>query len=271
MANYQTTVNDPTLSVALGSPSLAAGDTIEVFKYSTIFTSADLSATDLLTVTLQIDFEGSFEAANSGQLKLTCNRTSAGQFINKSRARRIDLLSTGSTGVIYKIHQLGSGQLWISACKPNQIYASAGTTFIAADVDVTTIVVDNAGTQVFYRKTSGGFAATTVTVNNGSIAIENDLATLALNGGEAIIRDASCTPTTVTVKGGKLTLLDCGTIGAMTLANCVIDFSNLRQALTVSGTTSIGPGVTVRYSRKGPTITWTLSADSVGYRIETVD
>lgn len=273
MANYGNTVNDPSALVALGSPSLAAGDTIEFVRYGSQFTSADFSATDLLKITAGPGFSGSFKAENAGQLKLTANRTSTGAFWNLSTASRIDLLSTGSTGVIYKVHMAGSGQLWMSACKvAGGLFASSGLTYIAADVDLG--LIDATGTAVVVqRKTSGAFVPTTVKVSgNATVRMETDYGTANVYGGVLEHNDVSITPTQMNLYSGVTRIIDSGTIGGMLLdGDAVLDFTQLKVAVTITGTTSVGPGCEIRYKRTGPTVTATFSATSTPYRIVYVD
>lgn len=274
MASYTNTVNDPSATVALGSPGLAAGDDISFVRYSTTYTSgADFSGTDLLKVTTGQGFSGSFKAENSAPLKITANRTSTGQYFNVSASARIDLLSTSSTGVIYKIHQLGSGALWVATCKTaGGLWAFAGTTYIAGDVDLTTLNVGGSGV-CYQRKSSGAFVPTTVNVyGEGLCRMETDFATSNCYSGTLEINDVSVTPAQVNGYGGTIRIIESGTIGAMLLDGaCILDFTQLKIPLTISGTTSVGPGVEIKYRRNGPTVTATFAATSTPYKITYVD
>jgi hypothetical protein len=272
MTTYQNLVNDPSAAVSLGSPSLSAGDTIQFIKFSIAYTAGgDFSATDLLLAEIGSECECDFQAALGGQLKLTCNRTSTGQFINRSRrSRRIDLFSTSSTGVIYKIIQAGMGPLYLGTlkCAGGLWCIGIGRVYIAGDVDVTTISVDKDGRCTYY-KTSGAFAATTIN-NRGEILIQNDYATLNNYSGTATHDDPSITPVQINGLGGTILMKDCGTIGGMTLENTVIDWSQMKGPITVSGTTSIGAGCTIRYAKGGYEPTWTPSYPSTKPVIEYV-
>lgn len=264
MTTYQNLVNDPNVAVSLGSPSLSAGDTVQFIKFSIAYTAGgDLSATDLLLAEIGSECECDFQAALGGQLKFTCNRTGTGQFINRSRrSRRIDLFGTSSTGVIYKIIQAGAGPLFLNTlkCAGGLWCVGIGRVYINGDVDAGPITVDKDGRCTYYKST-GGFATTTIN-NRGEILIQNDFGTLNNNDGTATLDDPSITPTQINGNGGTIKIMDCGTIGGMTLENTVIDWSEMKGPITVSGTTAIGGGCTIRYAKGGYEPTWTLSYTS---------
>jgi hypothetical protein len=251
MATRTITSANTTLTSAL-SGSLSAGDTVYINKFAIDFTNADLSATDLLNVTLTAGFAGTFKAEANGQLKLVVNQTSTGVVINQSASPRIDLVSTSSTGVIYEIRNQPAvgGLLTLSTLKCTNFYqVDRGNARIAADVDLTNAYI-SAGRVEFVEGNS--FTTTLITVgDDAAVTLNRDVTTLNVEGDcQVTINSSYCTPTTINLRGGTLYVAECGTIAALNGTSGTADFSRVTIPTTVTAR-ACGPGVEIILPKSG--------------------
>lgn len=262
MATKYASVSDPSLATALGgAPS--SGDTVYVNKWATDFNAADLSAADLLLFVITAGFSGSFQAANSGQLKLVVNQTNTGVFINQSNSPRIDLVSTSSTGVIYEIRNQPAfgGVLTLSTLKCTNFYQTdRGSVRIANDVDLTNAYID--GGRVEFAD-GASFTTTLITACSGAVTLNRDVTTLNIEGSaEVTINSTNCSPTTVNMRGGTLVVGECGGVGTLAGYSGVADFSRASRPVTIAAR-ACGPGVLIRLPKSG-LITFTSISGDVG-------
>lgn len=250
MATKYASLADPNLATAMGGAP-ASGDTVYVNKWATDYNAADLSAADLTLFVITAGFSGSFQAANSGQLKLVVNQTGAGVFINQSSSPRIDLVSTSSTGVIDEIRNQPAigGVLTISTLKCTDFFqVDRGSVRIASDVDLTNAYID--GGRVEFAD-GASFTTTLIVACSGDVVLNRDATTVNIEGTATVtINSTNCTPTTINMRGGTLVVAECGGIGTIAGFSGLVDFSRCTRPTTVTAR-ACGPGVTFRLPKSG--------------------
>lgn len=258
MAIVKTVADSDNLSTHLGSPSLAAGDEIEVTKYATDFIAGtNLSGTDLLKVTIGPGSSSRFLSANGGALKLTANRTSTGKFINQTSADALELESTSTAGVIYNIinNPKNSGSiLRVNTCDTQNVYQITGTFVQQTDADFNSVYV--LGGRFFSR--NGSAAVVNFEVHGGFAEMARDVTTATLRGGQTNITNSAFTPTTINIGGSAVVkVIETGNWGTLNGLAGVIDLTECRSSGGSSGylfTISAGtilPGLTIRQVKGG--------------------
>ena len=247
------TIASPATNLLTGlGGTVNAADVVYVNKFSVDYVLADLSASDLTSLTLTAGFSGTFKTGLSGQLKLVVNQASTGIFTNQSSSPQIDLVSTSSTGVIYEIRNQPAvgGVLNLSTLKCTNFYQTdRGSVRIAADVDLTNAYI--AGGRVEFVE-GASFTTTLITAGgSAAVTLNRDVTTLNVEGdSEVTINSSYCTPTTISMRGGTLNVAECGTIAALNGASGVVDFTRVTLPTTVTAR-ACGPGVTILLPKAG--------------------
>lgn len=245
MAVHRIAADSANLVTALGATP-AGADTVRVNRYFRDFSAGtDLSAADLTAVIFESGFGGRFRNADGGELVLVANQTGSGYVTNASNSPRIELRSTSSSGVIYRIEHAptrGDGQMQIGSCDCERLDVRAGLCVGLQGLDLAVCAVS--GGQCVLRSSSYG--VTTLECNGGETEIERDVTTVHLNGGATLTSTHSdFSPTTLNHNGGTWIVKHAGTVGTYNGRGGVIDLT-LVERMPVFSAGEIGPGVTIR-------------------------
>lgn len=264
MANRTIANKNTTLSSALAG--LSAGDDAYINLYSTEFINGDISGTALKSVTLTAGFSGKFVPGTP--LKIDLSSGSPKRLANYSNAANVDVASTSSAGVIDEIihNPAGGGPMRVNTCVTTKVYVLNGSLELAAEVDLSAALVEvTGGSMRALTISGGGTALATLTVGGTGIAeMLRDVTTVNVEGGgTAKLSDASCSPTTVNMRGGTLQVNECSGIGTLQGGSGVIDLRNNKTPFTVT-TRALGPGVTILRSPSTIDPTYTSTSGDYG-------
>lgn len=245
MATRNITAIDPALITALGG-TVTANDSVYLDRYGTAYSSADLSAYDLLLLHLTRGFSSELTAANGAQLKAVVDQTGAGVLLNEFSGKLLEIISTSSSGVIKTIinrPQDAAATVRLNTMLVTSLLHLMGNLIVESAVNATTMWV--IGSKAYIRY--GSNAMTTLHVGNGGVAtLERDITDVNVNGsGELLLNDTRVSPGgTVTLNGGTLKIARTGTITSMAGSTGVLDIRECETPFTVSAR-AFGPGVTI--------------------------
>ena len=262
MATRNITAIDPAIITALGG-TVTANDSVYLDRYSTTYTSGDLSATDLLLLQLSRGFGSEMTAANGAALKCVVDQSGAGQLINEFSGKTLEIVSTSSSGVIKTIINRPSNPsalVRLNTALVTSLLQLVGEMVIDSAANVTNAWV--VGARAYFRY--GANALTSLYVGNGGYcSLERDLADGIIAGtGELYVNDTRSSPSgAFTLQGGTLNIARCGTVASITGFTGTLDLRECQTPFTASAT-SLGPGVTILRRR---TNFMTISANSDVY------
>lgn len=262
MATLRNTVVSTNLITSLGATP-ANGDNVIIDRSAIDYIAGtNLSAADLDLFELTPGFAGSFSAELGGALQLVVNDSGAGRFVNRSRARRIDLRSTSITGVIARIVQDGAGSLLaITECKPASVEVLRGSMVIGQNTDVAA-VFQSGGTCTVRPDTNA--ITGTYTITGGEASIARDLAALNQVGGVTTLDSPTITASgTITLSGGTMFVRQL-TSGATFLGEAgVLDLTQMAFQPVFTNSTH-WPGLTIRLARGQSEPTWGTLTEPYG-------
>lgn len=261
-------VANTSLLAALGG-TVNANDTIRLRKYATTYALGSLTGNpDLAAAYLDGGFAGEFSAqaggGSSAVLTLVVNQSGTGVFVDQSNARRVELQSTSSSGVIYEIRYLAANGhvLALGAMDLERLRVlRQGTVIVGGDCDCANVFA-SAG-SIEFRESAYAITALTAGGNadgDASVILNRDVGTVNVEGRAIVsINSTTVSPTTINMRGGTLVLGLSGDIGTIQGDSGVIDQRALTSAITIS-TSALGPGVTVL--RSGRTVVPTITTNN---------
>lgn len=253
-------IDNTSLLAALGG-TVNANDTIRLRKYAKSYTLGSLTGNpDLAAAYLDAGFAGEFSAqaggGSSAVLTLVVNQGGTGVFVDQSNARRVELQSTSSSGVIYEVRYLaGNGHvLALGAMDLNNLRVlRPGTVIVGGDCDCNVANASAGSTE--FRESAYALGTLTAGGNeagDAAVILNRDVGTLNVEGRAVVsINSTTVSPTTVNLRGGMLVLGLCGDITTLQGDSGVIDQRGLTSAITIA-TSALGPGVTIL--RSGRTV-----------------
>jgi len=269
MANRTLVTKDDSLLTALGG-TVNANDDVFLNKWGINFNPADLSASDLKSFTAGSEFDGEFSAAAGAQLTLVVNQTSTGIFTNESRSRRIELVSSSGSGVIYKIvhRPVAGGMLFVNTATANEFVQQGGQSILESGLTLTTHYQQGGTSIIRY----GSTAITTLTLCMDAILdLYRDITNGYVEGSSTLrLMDTRVVPASIALRGGTLKIVECGTIAALTGCG-TLDLTECRYPFTIT-TRTLEPGSIIIQRRGTNWMTLGSNADRFGGpKIVTVD
>ena len=237
MAILTNTVDDASMVTAIGGAP-ANGDSVYIARNQKAFTSADLSAADLLVFEVGPDYRQDLSSIRN---RLVVNQLGAGVFRYSGSGRIWNLESTGSTGKIVTIwHTPAAGAtLNLFEMDTETVLGDGGTVILHSGCDCDSLLMYDGRAHAIG---GGGFGLPNATLRGASILTSERSITTALkiyDGARAEFADDAATIAGATIDGEDATLriVDSGTITTLTLHDGLLDLYDLNRPLTITNST----------------------------------
>lgn len=249
MANLTNSVRSDNLTTAVGGTIANTVDSINLSQWPDVYQAGiSLSGKTLDVFTMGPNYSGDIDP-----LPLVISATAA--YIRWGG--RILRLGGGTWGTTV-LDAARGGVIEAANMTFTTFWGVNGTLNGADSCVVTTAHVSRAG-RLYLAK--GGTAPTTINVREGGfVELRRASGTNNVYGGELLINDPSATQTALNQHGGKVTIINGGTITAYAGYAGVMDLRQLSSDITFTSAT-LGPVKILMPGSSGPTVTFTSRTD----------
>jgi hypothetical protein len=230
MATYQNDADNADFLIALGSPTLAAGDVVNINQYGTSFTGSIALGVDLASLVLGPSWTGSISAST---LTLTCDRTSTGVVEIRFGGTVLQIGSTVKTNVHNEVivKPARNGRVIYSTCTINKLRLFGGDLTLNTDCDANDIVMLS-GTLTM----KGGGSPETVNTmvqTGGTCYVARIITTATVSGDANMTLDNSAGSIgTLDFSGVNLTIMQGNITTKLTMREGMLDLSKAKRAIT---------------------------------------
>ena len=231
MATYQNDADNADFLAALGSPTLAAGDVININQYGTTFTGSIALGVDLASLVLGPSWTGSISAST---LTLVCDRTSTGVVEIRFGGALLQIGSTAKANihneVIIKPARAGSRVVY-STCTISKLRMFSGDVTLNTDCDANDIVMLSGTLNL---KGAGSPETVNTMVQTGGSCTVARIVTAATVSGDAnmTLDNSAGSIGTLDFSGQTLTIMQGNITTKLTMREGTLDLSKAKRLIT---------------------------------------